>query len=123
MNKNSNDRERRQQAAFEKLGTTEPRCGTCGYNDWRALERHHVGQGRFDETCVIVCRNCHRRLSDDQRDHPPPLPTDAPNLFEQVGHFLLGLADLFRILVEKLIEFGLLLIAHAPTEQRKEPKP
>lgn len=59
-----------------------------------------------------VCRNCHRKVSDDQKDHP----TFDPNgdaLLDSVGRFLLGLAELLRLIVEKLITFGNELIDRA----------
>jgi len=55
----------------------------------------------------VECRNCHRKLSDSQKDHPPKIG-ETPSLPERVGHFLLGLADFFLLLAEQLRQFGLL---------------
>lgn len=105
------NQERRKQDALEKLGSSEPRCTHCGEDNWRCLEQHHIAGRVYDESCVILCRNCHRMLSDAQRDHPAPLFDGMPTPFERIGHFLLGLADLLRLLVDKLTEFGLALVA------------
>ncbi len=111
-------RETRKQRRLEVLGTNTPRCGTCGHNRWQSIEKHHPsGIARDKETTLLICRNCHRQLSDDQRDHPAFNP-DADKALDMIGHFMLGLADMLRIIIEKLYEFGLELIERAtpPTE-------
>lgn len=105
-------RETRKQRRLEMLGTNEPRCGTCGDKRWQCIELHHVADRERDDTTVQICRNCHRMLSDAQRDHPTPRP-DADPALDAIGHFLVGLADMLRIIIEKLYEFGLALIARA----------
>jgi len=105
-------RERRKQKRLEKLGTNDPRCGTCGEFRWQCIEQHHPADYGRDETTVLVCRNCHRVFSDDQIDHPAFDP-DADPMLASIGHFLLGLADMLRTMVAKLSEFGLALIARS----------
>lgn len=106
------DKESRKQARLEKLGTNEPRCGTCGESDWRCIERHHVADLGRDEATVLICPNCHRKVTDEQIDHPAFNPNADP-LLDRIGHFLLGLADLLVLIVEKLMEFGNALISRA----------
>ncbi len=81
---------------------------TCGEDDWRCLERHHLAGRAYDGTTVILCRNCHRKQSDpsDNAD----APSDPPTL-ERIGRFLLGLAALFLMLAAKLKAFGEDLLA------------
>lgn len=105
-------RETRKQRRLEALGTNNPRCGTCGHNRWQAIERHHPADHGRDDMTVLICRNCHRVLSDDQKDHPTFDP-GADSQLDAIGHFLLGLADMLRLIVEKLYAFGLALIARA----------
>lgn len=107
-----NDRERRKQQRFAKLGSNNPTCGTCGERDWRCLEAHHVADFDRDEATVIVCRNCHSGFSDSQKEHPPFDASADPTL-DRIAHFLLGLADLLSRIVEKLIEFAHILIGLA----------
>jgi hypothetical protein len=97
------NRERRRQRALERLGTNNPRCPFCRFSNPLALELHHIAGEAFDETEVPVCRNCHRTLSDWQKDHPACIG-DQPNDLERVGHALLGLADMFELLVNWLRE-------------------
>ncbi len=109
------NREARLQRMYERLGVDIPRCIECGLGDVRCLEAHHIAGRKFDDATVIVCRNHHRILSDDQKDHPP-LISNEPTLHERVGHFLKGLADLFALLVSKLHEYGDELIKFAKRE-------
>jgi hypothetical protein len=102
-------REARHQRALERLGPNNPRCCICVEDDPRCLERHHIpGRGHGDEE-AIVCRNCHRKLSDMQEDHPSQIGT-PPDPVEHIAHFMFGIADLFELLIKKLREFGALLI-------------
>lgn len=106
------DQEARKQKRLEALGSNNPVCVTCGESDWRCLEQHHIAGKDYDESLATTCRNCHRKLSDTQKDHPPKL-AQAPSTLESIGHLLLGLADLFAMLVEKLREYGQFLLASA----------
>lgn len=73
------------------------------------MELHHVAGQKRDDTTVILCRNCHRKVSDDQKDHPvSDLNADA--VLEAIGRFLLGLADLLRRIIDTLTVFGTTLI-------------
>jgi hypothetical protein len=101
--------ERRRQSALERLGVNNPKCIYCDECDPRCLELHHIAGKKNDPTTIIVCRNCHRKLSDLQKDHPPQ--TERPrNAMEEIGRFLLGLADIFELLIKKMREFGRELI-------------
>lgn len=104
------DFEKRKQRALQRLGSAKPQCIICGEADWRCLELHHIGQEGFDALTGIVCRNCHRKASDAQMAHPKPLNLIEPMMLERIGHVLLGLADFFELLIEKLKSFGNYLI-------------
>ena len=105
-------KEARKQKRLEVLGSNHPVCVVCGEDSWQCLEQHHIaGQAYGDDLCN-VCRNCHRILSDDQKDHPSQI-TKNPTSLETIGHLLLGLADLFALIVERLRECGQFLIQAA----------
>jgi hypothetical protein len=106
------NRERRRQRALERLGTNNPRCPFCGCDNPLALELHHVAGRAFDDAQVPVCRNCHRTLSDWQKDHPASIG-GRPNELERIGHALFGLADMFELLVEWLRGHATTLFAAA----------
>jgi hypothetical protein len=108
-------REARLQRIHERLGVDHPRCIECGLDDVRCLEAHHIAGRKFDDATVIFCRNHHRILSDDQKDHPRIIG-DPPSLHERAAHLLYGLADLFALLVTKLREYANELIEFAKRE-------
>jgi hypothetical protein len=112
MTRQQIEQERRKQRALERLGSNNPVCVSCGEAGWSCLERHHIAGKRFDPDTAIICRNCHRKLSDRQKDHPADLGTQ-PDFLERLGHMLLGLADLFELLVQRFREFGHELISKA----------
>ena len=109
MNQKTLAKEKRKQDHLEKLGTQHPACNLCGESDHRCLEAHHIAGRQWAPEMAIVCRNCHRKLSDEQRDHPQPLGSD-PSVLETIGHFLLGLADQLALAADKLREFGAYLL-------------
>ncbi|MGA8611667.1 MAG: hypothetical protein WB760_08085 [Xanthobacteraceae bacterium] len=116
-------RDARRQRAIERLGCSNPACVICGENDPLVLEKHHLEGQAFGNTFVIVCRNDHRRLSDRQKDHPGKIG-DPPDELEKIAHFLLGLADLFELLIKKLREFAAGLTKRAdPNRDNLEPGP
>jgi hypothetical protein len=110
------DKETRKQNRLEKLATNHPVCVVCGETDWRCLEQHHIAGQHYDAELANICRNCHRKLSDEQKDHPSMME-QPPAQTEQIGHMLIGLADLFELLVERFREFGLFLIDSTNTEE------
>jgi hypothetical protein len=116
-------RDARRRRALERLGTENPKCVFCPETDPLALELHHVEGQAFGNTLVIVCRNCHRKLSDLQKDHPEKI-AEPPDALESIAHFLLGLADLFELLVKRLREFARQLLNRAdPNKGNVEPSP
>ena len=104
-----NDQETRKQNRLEKLGVDEPSCIICQETDWRCLEEHHIAGRAYHDDTVIMCRNCHRKVSDVQKDHPPKTKGSLTE-HEKIGRFLLGLADFFTLLTIRLREFGEYLI-------------
>jgi hypothetical protein len=105
-------REKRKQRRLEKLGSNDPICCLCGIDDWRVLEIHHVADCDAESVTVVICANCHKIVTDAQRDHPPHGEVADPFL-ERVGRFLLGLAELLKVAVETLFAFGKALIERA----------
>ncbi|MGO9682251.1 MAG: hypothetical protein ACLPTZ_06600 [Beijerinckiaceae bacterium] len=103
-------RERRRQRALERLGSNNPRCVICGFDEPLALELHHLAGQAFGDDTVPVCRNCHRRLSDYQKDHAIGQANPLGDI-EPIRRFLLGLADLCEMLVKRLRDFAAKLAA------------
>jgi hypothetical protein len=101
--------EARKQKARTRLGPHKT-CAVCGEGDWRCLELHHIAGRAFDEMTVALCRNCHRKQSDPSSNERA---STEPAMMEQIGHFLLGLAELLLALAGRLAEFGRSLIEGA----------
>ena len=119
MDKKDLEQERRKQRRLERLGCHNhsdlaPRHGCSGDRDWRCLELHHIADHGCDpkSATVILCANCHRKVTDAQKSHPPHGEAVDP-LLESIGRFLLGLAELLKLAVDQLMAFGEALINRA----------
>lgn len=101
--------EKRRLRDLERLGTDRPVCVVCGEDDPRCLEAHHLAGRAFDGQTVPVCRNCHRKLSDDQKDHPGKIG-NPPSALERIAHFLLGLVDFLQLVIDRVRAFAVELL-------------
>lgn len=107
--------EARLERAFRRLGTRHPSCVTCGENYPHALELHHIGEQAHHDDLSIVCRNCHRKLTDAQKDR---LAVRADNPTDEIiGRYLYGLADLFRMIADTLTQFARELLGLTDDEE------
>jgi hypothetical protein len=104
------DGEDRRQQRLRRLGTQTPCCETCGETDPAVLEQHHIAGRKYSDDTATVCLNCHRKLSDKQRDHVLPAREEPAGPLAGIGHYLLGLADLLAMVVETLRKYGAWLI-------------
>jgi hypothetical protein len=116
MPKKPLDHPERLERHYRRLGTRTPVCVTCGRCDPEhpeIYELHHVaGKSHHDDVC-IECANCHRTLSDEQKDHVPFGPPPPSGVMTNIGHYLLGLADMLAMIVATLKAFGSWLINEA----------
>lgn len=105
---NKKDKETRKQKRLERLGGNHPTCVICGEDRWQCIEEHHISGRAHGDDLAKVCKNCHSILTDDQKDHPSPAP--IANREQSIGYLLIGLADLFALLVSSLRQHGEYLI-------------
>lgn len=105
------DHEDRLAKQYRRLGTSNPVCVTCPESDPFCLELHHLAGRKHYDDLAIVCRNCHRKLTEQQKDHVPEGQTESRGALETIGHYLLGLADLLVMVAKALREFGAKLLA------------
>ena len=101
----------RRSQAEQRLGG-QSQCAFCPETNPHCIELHHIAGQKYHDQLVSACRTCHRKLSDPQQDHPAQIGT-PPSLLEAVGHYLLGLADMLRLVAESLVAFGQQLIGMA----------
>lgn len=57
----------------------------------------------YDDTTVILCRNCHRKLSDPSGNAASP---PNPPILVRIGRFLIGLAEFLIAMANKAMAFG-----------------
>lgn len=115
MAKKSLDREDRLEQQYRRLRTRNPSCVGCAESNPFCLELHHIAGRKHDDDLSIVCRNCHRELTDQQHDHHPNCGEESGGRLVHIGHYLIGLCDLLAMVIEKLREFGIWLV-HQPDE-------
>jgi len=111
------DSEARKEHAIRRLETRNAVCA-CGESDPRCLDKHHIASRKHHGDTAFVCCNCHRKLSDQQLDHPRDELGQDANL-AAIGHYLLGLANLMAMQSEAFVRFGTWLIEHANKQGEK----
>lgn len=104
----------RLQQRIRKLGTSNPICVCCGERHPMCLELHHIAGEKHHDDVSIVCRNCHRKLSDAQRDLPSAWLNESKDDSTHIGFYLLGLAELLALLIETLRRFAHRLLEGDP---------
>lgn len=120
MNELERRKELRRQRALDRLGTNYPRCVVCGLADPHALELHHVGGRKYDDLLATLCRNDHRILSNDQKDHDF-MTQNAPENLQPFLHLVLGIADLLIMIGHRLREFVVQLFGPTALKMEQEP--
>ncbi len=103
---------------YRRLGTRDPACVCCGERYPFCLELHHLAGRKHHEDLSIVCRNCHRKLSDRQRGYPAAW-LEAPSGDRTIlGFYLLGLCDLLSLIIDTLRRFGKRLLQESTSEDQ-----
>lgn len=77
MNDTDLKRLARKRTRLRKHGTLFPFCCLCGEHHWAVrYELHHVGERRYDPRTIRLCKTCHDKVTDMQKDFPP-IPTNT----------------------------------------------
>lgn len=95
---------RRIQRKANELGRN-PKCQICGEKDITMLvkaksslmEKHHIA-GHHEGEEIIVCRNCHARLTNDQLDLPEGIFEDNRTPEMKAVAFFLGIGSILALL-------------------------
>lgn len=90
-----------------RLGGYDRICIACGEPHTRCLELHHLAGRAYGDDLVPICRNCHRKVTDKEKNKPV---LTYPSTLEQIGHWLQGLAEFLGELALKAFEFSRVLI-------------
>lgn len=99
------DKEKRDQRRINELGQRKSKCCLCNETDRgkllpaksSLLEEHHIS-GRHIGESIIVCQNCHTKLTNYQLDWPKDIFDKNKNPEMQAIRFFYGLADILEYL-------------------------
>jgi hypothetical protein len=114
MDNQEKSSERRKQRRLEQIGANNPVCVMCGCTKWYTQEGHHIAGRQFDKHVEYFCANCHRELSEKQKQHPRA-SCKSPGTGECAGHYCLGLADIFAPVSQMVDQFGHKLVDSSAT--------
>jgi hypothetical protein len=94
---------------FRGAGFPDPKCVTCGEAKIWRLQLDHIAGQAHDDTCAPLCCNCHLERTFMQNREPKG-GHHLKNVLEVIGRWLLGIAEWFELILEKLYLFGEFLI-------------
>lgn len=100
------DQDHRLEQQYRRLGTRNPVCVICGERNPFCLELHHIAGQKHHKDVSIVCRNCHRKLTNEQQDHTARDQDTVNSPLATIGHYLLGLCDLLAMVIQTLRDFA-----------------
>lgn len=94
----------KQKNEYEKILAGQGYCIICNHDDLLDLEYHHVAGRNNSDFVVSVCRNCHGRLSRNQRLWPKSWArkNNPRNLKE--AYLLKGLAEIYELTAETIFK-------------------
>lgn len=122
MTKRYPDKETRREQAYRRLDTRDPVCAICGYAGHpAAMELAHIAPREFHGDKVPLCANCHRELSDAEKDYPYAPETDNPQM-ETIGRYLIALSDFLQMIARTLAQFGAWLVEQSAHVLAHEPE-
>jgi len=86
----------------------EGRCAICGEDDPRILmEAHHVfGKSNSPET-IIICHNCHDKITHDQNMFPPKARSKKAPMVDKIRFEDVSTGSLLELIGKKLKKRGL----------------
>lgn len=67
-------------------GTNNPFCCACGEHHWTVrYDLHHFAERKYDPRTIRLCRGCHEKVTDMQKDYPR-IPKDTePRLAKMIA--------------------------------------
>jgi hypothetical protein len=105
-------RETEMREHFLREGFPDPRCIICGEERVWRLELDHIAGQKHDDACSPLCCSCHADRTFVQNLEPPG-GENPKNVFEVIGRWLLGIAEWFELIIDKLYLYGEFLIGLA----------
>ena len=117
------DADIRREKDYRRLRTRTPICLSCGYSkSSSALELAHFAPREFHDDAGVLCSNCHREMSDAEKDLSYS-PQSANPQMETIGRYLIALSEWFLRIANTIAAFGEWLLDFAENEEAIEPEP
>ena len=89
----------RKHERLRKHGTDNPFCCACGEHHWAVrYERHHIAHRKYDPCTIRLCKTCHDKVTDMQKDYPP-IPSGTDPRLARIIAMLRG-----RIIMQRLMQ-------------------
>ncbi len=85
---------------LRRLGSRSPCCVVCGEDHPACLEKHHIAGQAFSDEIVVICCNCHRKVTLNQNQHPVRVPGLTKAQVAKI-RWCLGWRDIHQLQAER----------------------
>lgn len=82
------------------------KCALCGVNDSRLLEKHHTDGKNFSPDTVLLCKNCHYKITYEQNKITPKRRSKNATINDLVNFMLISEGVLFNEMGRVLKDTG-----------------
>jgi hypothetical protein len=93
-------------------GKPVPRCVVCGEGDPVVLEEHHTFARANSEKVVLLCKNCHSKITNEQNKVSPKSRSKDASYLEKMAYQLISIGALLKEVGNQLIKLGHELISY-----------
>lgn len=87
-------------------GNAVPRCKICMEDDPVVLEKHHFSGRANSEQTVLLCKNCHAIITNEQNKVSPKYRSKNAPYLGRLGYQIVTLGALLARVVKQLIKIG-----------------
>lgn len=84
----------------------DKKCVLCGVNDNRLLEKHHTDGKNFSPNTVLLCKNCHYKITYEQNKITPKRRSKNATINDLVNFMLISEGVLFNEMGRVLKDTG-----------------
>lgn len=91
----------------------------CGEEDPVVLEKHHNFTRNASEEVVLLCKNCHAKITNEQNKVSPKSRSKDASYLEKLAYQLVTIGAMLRDTGKQLIKIGHELIYYAQNYSSK----
>jgi len=88
------------------LPTQNKECENCGETNPILIEKHHIFGKNFDPEIMMLCKNCHYKITHEQNKLGPEKRSKKASKSDLEKLALLSLGTLFKVFGETMIEIS-----------------